>query len=396
MNFVEEMMYKFLALINILCPKKDKIIFNSFPDASGNALALYEYILKDRKDIQGKYSLVWIVSTGNVEKTKELLFHRTGVAEHKVIEKKSVKGVLYFFLSKYIVSTHGFLSKIKTSKKQTHINLWHGMPFKRIGKEVLRSKGEESPKADITISTSVKYQEIMAKEFDMSLENVLVTGQPCNDALFCKNETLKKIEINENFSKIIMWMPTYRKSIVGEIRQDGSENGFGVVSVLNEHFYEFDAILKANNYLLLIKPHPMDVLCTMKLPESENIRVILNSDLEKCYTQLYELLADVDVLWTDYSSVFVDFLITKKPMAFICDDMKVYQESRGFLFEPFREYLPGELIENYEQLIEYLNNMDDVNETWGVKRQEIEKLLNVFDDSNASKRVCDIIWGEKV
>lgn len=372
-------------------PKKNIIVFNSFPDVSGNALALYEYILKNRMDISNKYKLIWTVGAKNVDKSAEFLRVRTGISHHKVVEKKSIEGILSFFSARYLISTHGYFPRIGTSRNQTHINLWHGMPFKKIGQDVDHISGKKDT-ADYTIATSLAFKKIMAHAFSISEDRVIVSGQPCNDTFFSGKDVLSAFGIPHNYEKIIMWMPTYRKSVVGDIRVDGNENAFGVSDVLGNHFNEIDMCLKKQNYLLLIKPHPMDVLCRTFLPESNNIKVILNSDLETKNILLYELLGNCDVLWTDYSSVFIDYLIVNKPIAFVCNDIDEYAKTRGFFFEPALEYMPGELVTNYDELIKYLNNMDVINKKWENKRKGITQIFNSFCDSSASERVCDIFW----
>ena len=61
----------------------------------------------------------------------------------------------------------------------------------------------------------------MRKAFKIEAENVLITGQPRNDFLFTNNFTLKNLLgiSDDNKDKMILWMPTYRKSIKGDIRK---------------------------------------------------------------------------------------------------------------------------------------------------------------------------------
>lgn len=394
MKDIKNIIVCFLSLINAIGPKKNIIIFNSFPDVSDNSLALYEYIVKSRKDIFKKYKLVWTVSKGNIKKCQKILRKRTKIDEHIVVEKKSIMGFIYFFVAKYIFSTHGYFSMIETSKKQLHIDLWHGMPFKVIGADLKHANGKID-NADLTIASSKLFKPIMSHAFGIKQSQTVITGLPRNDVLLQNNNFLKKLDINEKYKKIIVWLPTYRQSVVGDIRLDGNLNSFGFSEILKNHYDKFLGILKKNNYLLIIKPHPMDMLCNEEFKQNNNIRIIKNSDLDKKCVTLYELLASCDCLWTDYSSVFIDFLITKKPIAFVCDDLEEYQKTRGFFFNPPRDYMPGELIENYNELINYLNNMDAINAKWVTKRQEICKLMNKYCDNKSCERICNHFFGNE-
>ena len=138
----------------------------------------------------------------------------------------------------------------------------------------------------------------------------------------------------------------------------------------------------------------MDELCRIEMPESDYFRVIKNEELSDRRIQLNQLLGGCDLLLTDYSSVFIDFLITGKPIAFICDDMEAFADSRGFCFENPREYMPGELITDFEKLLHYFTHAEELNERWRQKYEEIAGIFNPMKDSSASKRVCDAIWGK--
>lgn len=392
-------MNKILSGFNKIFPKRKLIVFNSFPDVSGNALALYEYILKNRTDIIENYKLVWTVRDKSVEEARKILEIRTGNSfKHNIIKKKRLYGFLCYFSAKYVVSTHGYFPMIETAPNQTHINLWHGMPFKRIGRllEGPRTNGRQD-EADSSIATSETFRNLMAKAFGISTENVYVTGQPCNDLLFKDNLALANLNINKkDYSKIILWMPTYRNSTFGDIRKDGNAESFGVREVLLNEFDNLEKILTKNNYLLLIKPHPMDEICKINFRSSNHIRVISNEYLDSKNVLLYELLGNCDILLTDYSSVFIDFLITNKPIAFVCDDVSEYGDSRGFCFETPMDYMPGEIISNYTELIEYLENVDEFNSKWEKKYEEIKQLFNPLNDGKASERVCDVFWPKKI
>lgn len=390
-------MSKILSLINSIIPKRNRIIFSSFPDISGNAIALYNYIVNKRKDIAEQYHLIWTVTSMDIGKAKALLQRLTGKKQHIVLRKKSIRGIFSFFSSKYIVSTHGYFPGVRTAKGQSHLNLWHGMPFKRIGRmlETVHSNGKMD-EADYAIATSTVFQTIMAKSFGIPVERVFVTGQPVNDVLLSETNSLHELDIKKSdYKNIIVWLPTYRKSVVGDIREDGKVNSLGVASILNEHYQDLQEHLATKQYLLLIKPHPMDAICQMKLPESSNIKVISNTELEKAGIQLYELLSQSDVLFTDYSSVFIDYLATGKPIAFVCDDIDEYANSRGFCFDPPKEYMPGQIITDYDELIEYLDHMESKNQNWKAEYRHVQSLFNPLTDSFACQRVCKEIWGNQ-
>src|SRR5699024_12832093 len=62
-----------------------------------------------------------------------------------------------------------------------------------------------------------------------------------------------------------------------------------------------------------------------------------------------ELLGVVDILITDYSSVFFDFLVTNRPIVNYLYDYDSFEEERGLSFGT--EELPGETVRTSEETL---------------------------------------------
>jgi CDP-glycerol glycerophosphotransferase (TagB/SpsB family) len=267
------------------------------------------------------------------------------------------------------------------------------MPLKTIGKGMSQQSSTGfGIDTDYTVATSLKFREIMAFSFDINDTQVLVTGLPRNDMLFEKGLGLNKFRLDESYSKVIIWMPTYRKSVIGDLRSDGNADGFGLKEMLFDNFDELNEMLKALNYLLIIKPHPMDELGKRNLPSSKNILPINDQVLSEYNIPLYYLLADSDVLITDYSSVYIDYLLTGNPIAFVCGDLNEYKNTRGFFFDNIQDYLPGEILETKEAFINYIKNLDEVNSKWHDKYLRVRNEFVANVDNKACERFCNYIW----
>ena len=152
-------------------------------------------------------------------------------------------------------------------------------------------------------------------------------------------------------------------------------------------FMLLELLLKEKRYLLIIKPHPMDIIDKYDFPSSQNIKFIHNDELLKHNVQLYELLSNSDSLITDYSSVFIDYLSTQKPIAFTVGDIEDYSANRGFIFNPPLDYLPGEIIRNVDQFIEYIKFYDEKNIKWRSKYDAICTKFNSCTEPVSSERV---------
>ena len=338
---------KLYYLLNIILPKfKNKTVFCCFPD--------FEDMLRGMlPHINGR--IIVLVTNTDVIRPNWL------DEKIEVVKKKSISGLWHLLTARTIYFTHGlfFFFRLISSDRQLVVNLWHGMPLKNIG--FLDGKKHVPPSHKL-LCTSLMFQRIMAEAFRMQLDDVLITGLPRNDVLLRRVENKELIKLNKKYKKIHVWLPTYRKSYLGDIRNDGNaSNVFG--------FADFDAkglnqLLKSNNEFLLVKPHPM-AMYTDSAESLSNIKIINEQWLSGVGITLYELLAATDTLWTDFSSVFVDYAITKKTILFVIPDMKLYKESRGLTFDIETIKLPGLVVENEKDLISAVANQGD----WGNETQ---------------------------
>ena len=383
-----------LNIINRLWSKGRTVIFNSFPDLEGSALALYRYIVNERCDICQKYDLVWCVGTGGVDDAITALRETDPSGRFRVVKKLSVKGILTYFRACGIITTHNYITGLYTAKGQTHYHLAHGMPLiKGVGKAIQNKNIKDVFQGDVTLANSRFFKENVSALLDMPYDRIFVTGLPSDDDVLCPDNALNKLGINKhNYTKTVLWCPTYRRSDVGTLRDDGDMSAFGVSDVLGKYRSETEEILKKENILLLIKFHPMDVLRNKDFPETENIRIINEDQLKAKGISFNQLMGDCDAFWTDYSSAYITFILTGRPCAFIIGDIEAYRKKRGFGVDDPIRYMPGEIISDHESLMRYIENMEETDIKHKAKYEEIRKLFHKYTDGRASERVCRLIF----
>lgn len=351
-----KLLRKAMTVLNRIIPKTRLIIFNSFPDYSDNAYALLNYILKNRPDIMKKYRILWSYSN-RPEPPAELV--QKGV---KIIRKKSLKGYWAFFRAKYVISTHGYFINVLSGKGQIQVNLWHGCGYKKLPPEDICYRG------DYSIVVGESYRSLIARELGMKEAFIWNTGYPRNDDLFHDSGALAKLGMKTGtYKKILVWLPTYRAAKQGHNTVDGETDSFLASNMTVEEWGEVDRILLEKGAFLMVKLHPMD-LQSLPSNRSENIRFLTDDELYEKGTKLYEILAETDILLSDYSSVIVDFLLTDRPIALTYSDKEAYRNNRGFLFEHIDDYIPGPVIACLGELMNYLKNMDAINKKWMLKR----------------------------
>ena len=100
------------------------------------------------------------------------------------------------------------------------------------------------------------------------------------------------------------------------------------------------------------------------------------------YSDINELLYITDILITDYSSNIYDFSLLNKPILFYTFDLEIY-EITNKVHRPIREYAPGKICMDFDELINSIYNKDF----------EIEKLDKFREEnfSKESKKASDLI-----
>jgi CDP-glycerol glycerophosphotransferase (TagB/SpsB family) len=313
----------------------------------------------------------------------------------KINEPKDIKKILQDNNFDLICSTH--LNSLY-DENILNVELWHGFPLKKIGTRtnLFYNSFTENKKKNITkvVSYSELYSSLFNASFPNSPDKYEICGMPRNDLLFIKNKDLMidlfgKEIINK---KVIIYMPTYRvwKVDMNVNGNRGWDNIFG--------FDEFDLLkfvnyLRENNLFFICKLHHMEYNQLNEeeyIEYSDVVRFINELDLEEWQIDLYEVLANIDLLITDYSSVYFDMLLKDIPMLFIPTDKEFYEKNRGFNFEPYEFWTPGPKVYNQSEFFREIDNVFR-NDIYIQKRAELRSIVHNYIDNNSSFRVWKMI-----
>lgn len=354
-----------LSIINKIIPKREQILLYSNLGFRDNVKAFYNYLIKN--NYNEKYRIV--ISTN--EKIKN------STSPKNVVVAGLYTGVFYYLISKYVFYSFGKYP-IEPANNQEVVNLWHGMPIKKIGNAEV---GKERIKYNYftkIIVTSEMFVPIMMKCFNCTKDQVIITGQPRNDELF-HNEQSSNI-VRGNNKLIITWLPTYREEVL-EIPLPG---------------FSYDDLVKLNQEAkrllikIIVKVHPLQKIKNMELSFT-NIVFYTQKEIENKNLSLYKLLKGSDALITDYSSVYFDYLLLDRPMAFYSGDKKSYGEERGFLFTDLDEIMPGEKITDVSSLIRFITNLSKNNDIYKERRHLVNNKVNKYCDDKSSERIAKVI-----
>ena len=367
---------KLVFLFNCVIPKKKNgVIFYSFPDYSDSCRAIFEKMAE--LNLEKLYDITWVVN--DINKYRKLF------PNVRFVKQKSVFSMYHMCRSRYIIRSHSFWGNRYVKNKQIMCIAWHGMHIKGF---TSAAYGKPKNSFDHFCVTSPAFAEIYSKAWNADLDRFDITGLPRNDYMFASAENLIRKLGLDCYKKLIIWMPTFRGSTVGGRGVEGIQSEFGIPTLTRNDLPILNEKLKEKECCMLFKLHPWAVDNIGDMAFS-NIRVINNSDIPEPFS-LYHLIGQMDAMISDYSSVWVDYLLLDRPIGFAFNDLEDYKKSRTMVFEPIEDYMPGMKIKGIEGVIGFIDSlfMDDL---YAEERKRIRDLFITHQDSSNTERYLKAI-----
>ena len=380
-------------------PLENIIIFRSGPHASSyvqgmdfadNARALFEYALQI--GLNHTYELVWLVKNpaefGDYKDTENVSFlsYDWSVSESRT-ERDDYYRVLC--LAKYIFFTDAYGFARNCRKDQVRVQLWHGCGFKT---RVNFVRCEE--RYEYTTVISDLYAGIHADIYGLRKDQVLVTGYAKEDWLFHPQRAdLEKLQIPKA-DQYIFWLPTFRSTErkLAQLNEYEliSETGLPIINT-RENMERLNVILRNKGIVLLVKIHPFQDREAVHCEDYSNIILLENEDLFNQDIPINRLLGWADALISDYSSAAVDYMLLDRPIAFMLEDVEEYEQSRGFVFDNIREWLPGKEIFTFEDICSFVEEIAGHCDITAEKRRGLRKRMHKYCDDRSCRRIFKML-----
>lgn len=362
-----------------------KILLESVPDLSCQTYPVFQEML--RHELNKEYKLIWLVTDKNEYKD----VHIKNVRFMNFIPRNAFEKMQRLYTlctSRVMLYANRYIGKI--FDKQLLVYLKHGTCIKSRLKHRYPNEKNES---DYCITLSDFFTPIDVLELGgITKEKFIVTGYPRNDYLFDEKDYVSILFPEAYYNKVILWMPTFRKTD-SSIRVDSRfEYPLEIPCVYTKKdCIELNEVLKKENILLVLKPHPAQKLSVIKELNLSNFVTIYNDDLRKKNIQLYQFIGSTDALITDYSSIYYDYLLTGKPIGLTVDDYEEYSKTTGFVFENIFDYIIGEHILSSDDFIQFIENVSTGKDELKGKRKEMNDQFNIHQDNRSSQRVYSFI-----
>ncbi|MGB1262267.1 MAG: CDP-glycerol glycerophosphotransferase family protein [Cognaticolwellia sp.] len=317
----------FYLLTKIIAKKKQLWVFGAWfgQRYSDNPKAFFEYINHQQPDINA----IWICKNPDViTQVRALGF--------KAFHEKSLLGIYYQLRAEFAFvcqSLHDDIYAPCIGQSTQVVNLWHGLPLKKIMYDVFGDKVVKknvigklfdtlSPynkqRNDYLLATSEETQQTLSKAFRIPKERTLITGFPRNDALL----TASAESTSDSYKCI--YMPTFRGG-KGTECDLFAQYGFDVKSI--------DTALQEHNIELVLRMHPVNKppsYIIEQISQASAISIDQSADI-------FDSINQYDCMITDYSGGYFDFLLTGRPILFAPFDLENYKQQERDLYYHYED-----------------------------------------------------------
>jgi CDP-glycerol glycerophosphotransferase len=352
---------------------KDLIAFSQVNEIyADNSRALFEWCA------QHEYKVLWIYGTKRPKPE--------GISQSLFVRRHSFRGFWTAARAGAAVVIYGsgdFGIWTKIIKKSQLVMLWHGIAIKNLG--VLDHKIDsktvyaETKNYAAIIASSEIDRYYTASHQNVPIQKIHVTGLSRNDHLIRKRQNRVKRESLVS----ILYAPTFR-----DFETDRDTLFFP--------FPDFDVekiVSKLRNVgaRIMLRPHPYDEASCLHV---ETLSSSYN-DVFKYYTSSQvedtaEIMDEIDIVITDYSSIYIDFLLADTPCIFIPFDMAKYEQARGIAYN-YETITPGPKVKSQHDFLLAIDEAMDGAKKWRQHRHVVRKLFHAYEDGNACLRVAKLI-----
>ncbi len=362
---------------------KKAIVIESHNDFDCNGGAFYEYLIDN--GYNRDYRIIWLLK--HPELKPDCLPDNVYTFP---LFRPSVLKDYYICISKILLADNIAVRKRRT--KQISVYCTHGAG----GLKNVRGKCDIPDWIDYVLIQSPRYAPIQAYQYGIEdkPEKMVYLGYPIHDVLNRENtDELLKIT-RHSFSKVVLWMPTFRKG-GGDGRNDScAEQPLGVPLIDNIIQYdELNGFLSQNNMLLIIKIHPMQDLSTLHISNKSNIVVLSGLDVKRKHIDNYRLMSCSDALISDYSGAAYDYLQLDKPIGYVLSDMEDYK--LGFVIDDISKLLAGPSIYSTEDLFKFLACVKTNNDDYAERRMAVRDYIYEYHDTNNCARLAEFLHLKK-
>lgn len=136
--------------------------------------------------------------------------------------------------------------------------------------------------------------------------------------------------------------------------------------------------LEKTNITIFLRLHPNFETHIDKTILNHRIKILSKQHVE----DINDILSDFDLLITDYSSIYIDYLLTLRPLIFLPYDLKEYNKTIGLSID-YNTYTPGPKPETMQNFIYETHRLLHEPNYYNSERARVNELLNPISQRQA-------------
>lgn len=364
--------------------KGNQVLFESFhgKDISDSSLAILKEFLK--MDESRNFTIYFATN----DESRDKKFIEKMNLPVRLVDINTFQYTKVLATSRYLINNSSFPAYFIRRPDQTYLQTWHGTPLKTLGKkmrfgiESMYNVQHNFLHADYIMFPNEFTRKVIMEDYNLEslyTGKVVMNGYPRNSIFMDRaKEQEVRHKLGNDDVTTMAYMPTWR----------GQSNHDVNITEYNQQINQLLKYLDENlqkSQKLYVNFHPM-VQKSIKLDNYEHIYPF-PMGVDK-----YEFLNSVDVLITDYSSVFFDYSITRKPIILYMYDYEEYMHDRGMYFD-IKE-LPFRKIYDREELKDCLVQETFREDSYSENQDYIQKFLP-YDSIDAAKNMAQLVFHQK-
>ncbi len=346
-------------------------------DFAGNSYALFRHLL-GREDY-ARLRHVIVVPRRSHPKAKPYRID----PRVRIVTVDSAEYVRCAETCRWFVNDASYKPYIVKRPGQIYIYTWHSTLLKKLA----RDKNAPWEARNVTRALVAADWFISPNRFttDLLLEShgaapfmdgtIAEFGYPRNDlTMNADRDALRhRLDVPAG-GKLVVFAPTWR----------GEQNAVDNVAEVLSQYRRFQELMPAS-HRVVIKFHTM----VYRFLDRRARRLSVPLDIDA-----NELLAAADVLVTDYSGIFFDYLLTGNPVVFFASDREDYARAKkGFYLD--LDGLPGPVYEDIGDAAAAVLRAEKIRAEYAARYADYRSRFVGDDDGGACRRTVDLCLGGK-
>ena len=382
----QRLVMEYTEYLETLDVQPQAVMYESYAgiSISCNPYAIYRAIV-DEPEFAG-WTHIWVLNDLN-----RIPADCAGRSNVIFVSRNSQLYQRYLATVGWLINNSTFPSYFIRRDGQKYLNTWHGTPLKTLGKDIRgnfmehKNTARNFLQATHVLSPNPHTSKVLMERngIDGLYQGELAqTGYPRNDLVLQataeqKARLRKKLGLPATGKPLVLYAPTWRgilghpevdsQQLIADLRHLQQQD---CQIVFRGHYFAEKALAQAGLSHVHIAPQAIDTS---------------------------ELLAVTDVLITDYSSIFFDYLPTGRPILFYTYDLKQYSQERGLYFE--MEEMPGPSCSTVQQLSEELTStLEQIGQArWqpDTRYQAAQQKFCPNEDGQATVRAIEFFFKSK-